>query len=167
MFKSRCQKKLRKNYRVRAPTNYYSSSEKFLKAYSLDSFVWKSYIKTADCYLFTLFLSLSFLCDIKTPDGYIASLFLSLSFQCEESRRLDLKAIGGKRVGCMGSNWTKTGSGRNCKCMGVSYESEQNYYAKFTLRRLQSVLKGAQVWKFSSHGFFLFFHHKASMGRRL
>jgi hypothetical protein len=26
-------------------------------------------------------------------------------------------------------------------------------------------VKGVQVWKFSSHGFFLFFHHKASMGR--
>jgi hypothetical protein len=29
------------------------------------------------------------------------------------------------------------------------------------------ILKGAQVWKFSTHGFFLFLHHKASMGRRL
>ncbi len=29
------------------------------------------------------------------------------------------------------------------------------------------ILKGAQVWKFSSHVFFLFFYHKASMGRRL
>ncbi len=29
------------------------------------------------------------------------------------------------------------------------------------------VIKGAQVWKFSSHGFFLFLHHKASKGRRL
>jgi hypothetical protein len=28
------------------------------------------------------------------------------------------------------------------------------------------LFKGAQVWKFSSHGFFLFFHHKASMGRQ-
>jgi hypothetical protein len=63
---------LRKNYSVRAPTIYYSSSETFLKAYSLDSFVRKS--------------------DIKTPDGYIASLFLRLSSLCVESRRLDLKA---------------------------------------------------------------------------
>jgi len=27
--------------------------------------------------------------------------------------------------------------------------------------------KGAQVWEFSWHGFFLFLHHEASMGRRL
>ncbi len=31
----------------------------------------------------------------------------------------------------------------------------------------EEVFKGAQVWKFSSRGFFLFFYHKASMGRRL
>ncbi len=33
--------------------------------------------------------------------------------------------------------------------------------------RKHARLKGAQVWKFSSHGFFLFLHHKASMGRWL
>jgi hypothetical protein len=91
MFNNRCQKKLRKNYSVRAPTIYYSSSETFLKAYRLDSFVRKSDIKTVDGYLASLFLSLPSLCDIKTPDGSIASLFLSLSSLCVESRRLDLK----------------------------------------------------------------------------
>jgi hypothetical protein len=92
MLKNRCQKKIWKNYSVRAPTIYNISSETFPKAYSFDSFVRKSDIKTADGYLASLFLSLSFLCDIKTPDGYIASLFLSLSSLCVESRRLDLKA---------------------------------------------------------------------------
>ncbi len=104
MSKNRCQKKnLRKNYSVRAPTIYYGSSETFLKANSLDSFVRKSDIKTPDGYLSSLFLSLSFLCDIKTPDGYITSLFLSVSSLCVESRRLDLKA-GVTRVAWDGTN---------------------------------------------------------------
>ncbi len=99
MSKNRCQKKLRKIYSVRALTIYYSSSETFLKAYSLDSFVRKSDIKTPDGYIASLFLSLSSLCDIKTSDGSIASLFLSLSSLCVESRRLDLKARSNYRVG--------------------------------------------------------------------
>jgi hypothetical protein len=39
--------------------------------------------------------------------------------------------------------------------------------ADFSKKPPRRFLKGAQVWKFSSHGFSLFFHHKASMGRRL
>ena len=38
---------------------------------------------------------------------------------------------------------------------------------KDLLRMIKKTFKNAQVWKFSSYGFFLFFHHKASMGRRL
>ncbi len=50
------------------------------------------------------------------------------------------------------------------KKIGSSWWLQEKWSKK---EKEREELKGAQVWKFSSHGFFLFFYHKASMSRRL